>query len=127
MKRLKSFALSEDEIQIQYFNWVYAQERVYPALRWVHHIANGGSRHMLEAVKLKRMGVRPGVADVFIPNAHPFYDRKGLWIEFKSSVGKQSPQQKEFALSMSLCGYRYEICRTSQAAIEITKNYLNIK
>ena len=126
MKRLKSFALSEDEIQTQYFRWVFAQERVYPELRWVCHIPNGGSRHPLEAVKLKRMGIRAGVADVFIPNPNPFAASKGLWIEFKSLNGKQSSSQKSFTLAMSLSGYKYEICRTSQAAINLTKSYLRI-
>ena len=53
----------EDSIHIsiiEYMAWKYPDVLVI-------HIPNGGSRNVIEATKLKRMGVRPGVPDLFIP------------------------------------------------------------
>lgn len=53
----------EDHLQIACMDYV----------RWKHpdilaiHIPNGGSRNVIEAKKLKRMGVTAGVPDIFIP------------------------------------------------------------
>jgi ABC-type nitrate/sulfonate/bicarbonate transport system ATPase subunit len=39
------------------FQWAKLQENVYPGLKLLHAIPNGGSRHKLEAYGLKRQGV----------------------------------------------------------------------
>ena len=121
---LKSGSLSEDQIQCDFFSWIYLQERVWPELQLMFHIANGGSRHPLEAIKLKRMGVRRSVPDVFI--AVPKGQYHGLWIEFKSDKGEQTVGQVEMFGQLRAQGYRCEVCRTWQDAIGITKTYLEI-
>ena len=52
------------------------------------------SRHPAEAVHLKRMGVKPGVPDLFLPFPVPPFH--GLWIEMKSETGRASAVQKEW-------------------------------
>lgn len=63
-----------------------------------------------EGGKLKEMGVRPGVADLFIPV--PCGEYPGLWIELKidmSRFGKQkkypTPDQRKFLCKMHKNGY----------------------
>lgn len=44
-----------------------------------------------QAIKNKTMGLKKGVADAFI-----IYGNKTIFIEFKTAIGKQKPEQKEF-------------------------------
>lgn len=55
-------------------------------------IPNGGSRHPLEALNLKRQGVKAGVPDIFL--AIPQGNYHGLFIELKRSI-KPAPVSKE--------------------------------
>lgn len=56
-------------------------------------VPNGGSRHVVEAARLKAQGVRAGVADlcVMLPGG-----RVGF-MEVKTPKGRISDKQKEFA------------------------------
>lgn len=49
---------------------------------YLFHIPNGGSRNIIEATKLKKMGVKAGVPDLqlIVPNG----EVHGLWIELKA-------------------------------------------
>lgn len=76
---------TEDDEQKHLLEWAERQACAYPALRWLFHIPNGGSRHLLEAVKLKAMGVKPGVPDLMLPVPRARYH--GLYIEMKRSRG----------------------------------------
>ena len=57
------------EFQHQYtlMQWSLAVRQKYPELRLLHHVPNGGSRDKVEAVNLKRAGVKPGVPDLCLP------------------------------------------------------------
>jgi hypothetical protein len=70
----------EDKHQIALFDWA----RHIPDLKNMFHIPNGGKRNGLEAIRFKRMGVKPGVSDVFLPVAKNGYH--GLWIELKTPI-----------------------------------------
>jgi len=123
----------EESIQITFFEELrYRYKKVSD---FVFHIPNGGSRirkrnkkgewYCPEGVKLKRMGTKAGVPDVFvmIPNE----DYHGLWLEFKSDKGKQQETQKEFE---SLCGivkYKYVIARSVEEAFKYLLEYLKVK
>ena len=55
------------------------------------HPANGGKRNVIEAKKLKRMGVLPGVSDfIFLKDGQAFA------LELKSDEGRLTPKQSEF-------------------------------
>lgn len=62
---------------------------------------------MATAMKLKRMGVVPGVADflMFIPGC-------GIAIELKNKNGAQSRAQERFQQRWEACGNRYYIARS---------------
>ena len=100
------------------------QEGKYPELRWLHHIPNGGSRHPIEAVNLKRQGVKAGVPDLFLPCARGKYH--GLYIEMKSTdkSARLSKKQKEWRDGLIENGYRVHCCKGFEAAKEVIIDYL---
>lgn len=49
--------------------------------KYLIHIPNGEKRDIGTAIKLKKMGVKKGVSDLFL--AYPFCLWHGLWIELK--------------------------------------------
>jgi hypothetical protein len=58
------------------------------------HCPNGGSRHGLEAAKLKQMGVKSGIPDCLILDSRHGY--AGLAIELK--VGYNKPSEHQLAV-----------------------------
>ena len=71
------------------------------------------------------MGLVSGVADMFLSVARG--GCHGLYIEFKTSKGKQSDKQKAFEERVKGQGYKYYIVRSLEEAQVITENYLNGK
>lgn len=70
---LRNALRSEDTEQINVIAWADWNAIMYPELRWLHHIPNGGSRNKAEAVKFKQMGVRSGVSDLCLPYPKGIY------------------------------------------------------
>ena len=115
----------EDADQSTVFDWAgYHRE-----LRWLHAIPNGGSRKPLEAVRLKRQGVKAGVSDMFLPV--PRNGFHGLYIEMKRDKrhgpSRVSPDQKEFHTDMLANGYACEVCYGAEEAINTIKQYMGMK
>ena len=76
-------------------------------LLWFH-VPNGGKRHILEAVKMKRMGVKAGVPDlVIIPKAGPV-----CFIELKAEDGDTTELQEFWIKSLPDYGCPCEVCRS---------------
>jgi hypothetical protein len=73
-------------------------------------IPNGGRRGKVEAAIMKGEGVLAGVADLFLMLSTMEYN--GLFIEMKTSDGRQSDSQREFERKVIENGYCYKICRT---------------
>ncbi len=72
------------------------------------HPPNGGSRNLLEAKKLKRMGTMPGVPDLFI-----LWDGKLICIELKAPGAYLSKAQKEMKAKLERAGAIYApVCRS---------------
>lgn len=67
---------TEDLEQITYVQWF---ERTYPAIL-IFHIPNGGKRSITQAMKFQKMGVKPGIPDLYVPEWK-------LWIEMKRVKG----------------------------------------
>lgn len=121
-KPLTLETITEADEQEAVMTWAKYNTWKYPALRWLHHIPNGGSRHPAEAVTLKRMGVKAGVPDLCLPfPAHGFH---GLYIEMKSEKGYASPLQKEWLEALNGNGYKAVVCRGAQSAINELESYL---
>ncbi len=79
---------------------------------------------MLEAMKLKRMGVSAGYPDVFVPLPTDKYH--GFYVEMKRKKGgRASPQQIEWINYLRDKGYYAEIAKGSDEAKEMFKYYIS--
>jgi hypothetical protein len=85
-------------------------------------VPNGGTRHLLEAMNLKRSGVKAGVPDIFIPIARDCFH--GLFLEMKSEKGKVSEDQIAFMTMLSKNGYKCVVCHGFDAAKNEIEYYL---
>lgn len=115
---------SEDTEQIQVINWAHWHTAKYPELKWLHHIPNGGSRNRIEAAKLKEMGVKAGVSDLFLPCSKGIYH--GMYIEMKFGDNRQTEKQKEFLADMAGNGYFVVTCYSAEKAIQVIEAYINL-
>ncbi len=114
---------SEDSHQIALMIWAQTVTKLHPELKWMFAIPNGGSRHKAEAGKLKAMGVKAGVPDIFLPVSRG--SQAGLWIELKKPVvGKVSSEQNEWLEYLRTQGYAAAICYGWTEARDIILNYL---
>lgn len=139
MPRKSSKSHLEDDHQCALMDWAKCLRltdipAALPGTRlddYLFHIPNGGNRRKLEAVRFKRMGVKAGVSDLFLPL--PLHGYAGLWIELKApfndSTDKNYPtkHQKAWLNSMSHAGYKTEVCYGWLEARNAIKIYLNGK
>lgn len=96
----------ESRIQSTCVRWHRLQ---YPHIT-IFAIPNGGRRGKVEASIMKGEGVLAGVADVFI--MHPRNGRHGIFVEFKTDKGRQTPEQKAFEIDSGRLGYEYHVVRS---------------
>lgn len=115
----------EDTEQITLFKWRDMFAGKYPELLLMHHIPNGGSRNKREAAKFKRMGVKAGVPDIFLPV--PKNGRHGLYIELKAGKNTATKEQREFIEEVKALGYEAEVCRGWEAAAAVILQYITGK
>ena len=88
--------------------------------------ANGGSRNLYEAVKLKKMGISPGFPDIEIPLPRGKYH--GLYIEMKRcDGGVVSQPQKEWIDYLNKNGYMAKVCKGFDEAKLVIETYINEK
>jgi hypothetical protein len=105
------------------FLWAALNRNLFPELKWLHAIPNGGQRSKTTAALLRAEGVRPGVSDVFLPV--PRHGQHGLYIEMKAGKNKPTPEQIEFMAFVSEQGYRTAVCWTWLDAVAVICEYLN--
>lgn len=109
--------MSEHQIQCAFFEII-----TYTTLgEYCFAIANGGKRHVLTALKLKREGVKPGVFDVFC--SIPSHRYPGFYIEFKMPGKKLTDEQEIFARRMSNAGYLCHVYTDAMEAYQAVKSY----
>lgn len=113
----------EPEMQAEVIAWADNQD--HPALRWLFHPANGEYRTMATAARLKKMGVRPGVPDLWLPWWDGLYC--GVVIEMKRQPNKPSAEQLEWLEHLRQNRWRCEVCYSAQAAIDVLREYLDIE
>lgn len=117
--------LEEDE-QIALFDWAKMMRGKYPEIALMHHIPNEGKRTVVTGAKLKAMGMKKGVPDIFLPVPRGKYH--GLYIELKREIGgKLSEEQYQWLKDLDKQGYAVTLCHGwRKAAVEI-ETYLKIR
>lgn len=108
--------------QTALFEWAQHMETRIPELKLLYHIPNGGSRNMLEAVNLKRQGVKAGVPDLCLPVARG--GCHGLYIEMKAGKNVPTSMQVEWLTKLSQQGYATYVCYSWTEAKGKILNYL---
>lgn len=102
---------------------LFAICRYIPQCRYLFHIPNGGHRNFLEALNLKKQGVKAGVPDLFLPLPNKKYH--GLFIEMKYGKNKPTPNQKEWIKYLNSVGYLAIVCYGAEQALDILKKYIS--
>ncbi len=109
--------------------WRNAHLHVLPELRMLFHIPNQkGTRSTREMARLKKMGVKAGVADYLlsVPRFTPVLFH-GLYLELKAKNGRPSGEQKQFDKEATEHGYCYRVCEGWEAARDCLLWYLGDK
>lgn len=117
---------TEDQEQITVMSWAHRVKFKDGRLSdYLFHIPNGGSRNIIEATKLKKMGVKAGVPDLqlIVPNGLVH----GLWIELKAKKGTLQPSQKIMIQRLEAQGYMCKVCFGADEAINEIKKYLMLE
>lgn len=112
----------EDTEQIGVIEWAEWHTSQYPELKLLHHIPNGGKRNAVEAARLKAMGVKAGVPDLFLPA--PCGGYAGLYIEMKYGKNKPTDKQKEWIAALRQQGYKVTVCYSGAEATHELESYL---
>ncbi len=126
----------EDSEQAALIQW--ADLAPMPPYLSLHHAAkigeylfaipNGGLRNAREAARLKGLGVRAGVSDLFFSFPSP-QGKHGLYIEMKAPIGngaRVSDKQHAFLTRMLFAGYECTVCYGWEAARRaIDKHLMN--
>jgi hypothetical protein len=108
---------SREEYEIQVALVGHILLRAAPGLVWTA-TANGELRNPVVGAKLKRMGVKPGVPDLYfaIPGRAPF------WLELKTIGGRLSEAQKEFIPAMRAAGVIVHVAHGLDEALAVLES-----
>lgn len=93
----------EENIQTACVKWFRLAYPTYVVLA----IPNGGTRNAREAANMKRAGVLAGAADLLL-----IANRSVMFIEMKSTKGKQTELQMRFQEAVERLGHTYKVCHS---------------
>lgn len=114
---------TEEQEQAAVFEWIVLMRNQFPELDLCFHIANGGLRSKPEAVRFKKIGVKPGVPDLFLPVARGGWH--GLFIEMKRQKGgRLSDDQKAWIDALTEQHYLAVRADGAEQACDILYKYL---
>lgn len=102
--------------------WCALNFNIYPELKLIFAIPNGGERNIIVASRLKAEGVKSGVPDLFLPVAR--HDCHGLFIEMKKLDGTIGKNQPQWEKDLTEQGYGHAYCYGWEAAVSVLKSYL---
>lgn len=123
MQVLKTEIPTEQEEQSKVIRWCDSHSDRRAALIYSH--LNGIRSSIGACRKAKVSGARKGIPDLFLPVACQGYH--GLYVEMKRvKNGVVSPEQKDWISQLKSQGYRVEVCRGHQAAIDVIQHYLGV-
>lgn len=97
--------------------------RQYPELQFLNGSLNGVRLTIGQAVKCKKIGMRKGYPDVFLPVKRGVYS--GLYIELKRIKGGSiQPEQREWREFLLSQGYAHLFCKGADEAWKVILEYL---
>lgn len=101
----------------------------YPETRGIYYAvpnenSRGDSNAITGAIR-KSYGIVAGVADTYLAMARGGYF--GLYIEFKSEIGRQRKEQVEFQQRVEQQGYKYVVVRSVEEWRKEWDEYLAMK
>jgi len=99
----------ESSLQVQLMMHLDA---ALPPDAFAFHVPNGGSRNLIEAVNLKRQGVKAGIPDIVI-----VYQGGAYGLELKAKAGSISDSQKVTFPKLRAAGMRIEVARSLPEAV----------
>jgi hypothetical protein len=111
-RRVKT--LSETAVQEHAVKLLEAYGRL--DIEW-HHVPNGEKRGWKTGIRLKAMGVKPGVADLMF-----LIDATAIAVEIKTEIGTQSDEQEAFQERFERAGGTYYIARGLDQTVDILKH-----
>ena len=113
--------LKDEQIcHLNVMNWL---RQIHPeAEENSYHFANERKCTIQQGRLLKRMGVKRGVADVFI--GIPKQGKSGLWVEIKVEGNYPTKEQKDFLARQVKNGFAAACCWDLDACIRVIGNYL---
>ena len=106
----------EDALQIAIVGFL--EQFAYDDVIW-YHVPNQGRRSIGYAMKMRRMGLRPGIADLcFVcPDGRPAF------MELKHGAGAVRPDQMTFARKCVRLGIRHEFVRSIDQAMTVLRDW----
>ena len=122
MKNHSMKKMSEATEQAAIIEWAAYNQGIYPELKLLHHIPNGGRRDARTGAMMKRQGVKAGVPDLHLPVSRGKYH--SLYIEMKTDKGRPTETQKEWLDALNAEGNMAVICHSAEEAIAVIKLYL---
>ena len=118
-------AAPESAEQIVFMAWAQLHLQSHPELALLHSYPIEGFRYPATANRLRRLGARAGVPDVFLPVARHGYH--GLFIELKRTRGgRVTPLQRWWHEQLTAQGYRVVVAHGAGEAIQALESYLGI-
>lgn len=117
--------LSERTHQYNLFMWAALNYEQEPRLRLLNSCQNGMHSSAYTANSAKKVGMKNGYPDIFLPvakgNVH------GLFIELKKKGGVLTPEQRWWNAQLMAGGYLCFTLVGHEQAIEMIASYLEMK
>lgn len=95
---------SEARLQSDCFQWFHNS---FPSQRQMLFHVQNKARNAIEGNKFKAMGVVKGISDLIL-----ILPGRVVFIELKTRVGRQSPEQSQFQHKCQTRGHEYRIVRS---------------
>ena len=117
--------VKEWQHQVDVFTWAASYAYIDKRVNLLNGSLNGVKLSIGQAVKAKRTGMKKGYPDISLPVACGGYH--GLFIELKRKYsGVVGKEQKLWLKALNDEGYKAEVCRGADEAIDLIIRYLKL-
>lgn len=107
---------SESQLQSECVQWLWNN---HPETRGLFFSITNNSEHVVRGLQRKALGMIAGVADTCF-----LWNGKAYFIEFKNEIGKQSPDQVRWEITVWKQGFEYVIVRSLFQFQSVIENIL---